>query len=180
VNDAFVQRLSTVVVVVCLLTLTATVALVVSPSLRQRVGVGPGTELPAYAVGDVVDIEPSAYQDSPISVVLFARSTCAACKRSADFHKQVVAAAMTLSIPTVLVTPSDDAEAERAYADGLGISTTRVYTVTAGSIKLRSVPALMLVESTGLIREVWFGASDASTQATILATVTALAGARVP
>jgi hypothetical protein len=180
VTDAFVHRLSTVVVGVCLLVLAGTTALVVSPSLRQRAGVGPGAEPPAYVQGDVVDIEAAAYRRSPLSLVLFARSTCAACQRSADFHKQIVATGKALGIPTVLITPSEETAAEEAYAAGLGIAPTNVYLARAGSIKLRAVPALMVVESSGLIRHVWFGASDADAQTTILAAVTAVAGARVP
>ena len=179
-SDAFVQRLSTVVVVVCLIVLSGTTALVVSPALRQWIGVGPGAQPPAYAVGDLVDINVEAYQASPVSLVLFARSTCPACQRSADFHKQVVAVGKTHGIPSVLMTPAEDAGQERVYAEGLGIAATRVHMVPTGSIKLRSVPALMVVDRAGLIRHVWFGAPDAAAQADILAAVTALADARVP
>jgi peroxiredoxin len=128
----------------------------------------------------VVDIEAAAYRGSPLSLVLFARSTCAACQRSADFHQQIVATGKALGVPTVLVTPSEDAAAEVAYAAGLGIAATQVHTVPAGSIKLRAVPALMVVDDSGRIRHVWFGAPDAASQTTILAAVTAVAGARVP
>lgn len=179
-SDAFIRRLSTTVVVVCLLALAGTVALVVNPSLRARVGVGPAPEPPPYAVGGHVDIETAAYSSSPVSLILFARSTCAACQRSADFHRHVVAAGKTHGFPTVLVTTSTDAPAERVYAEGLGIAGTRVYQARPGSIRLRAVPALMVVESSGLIRHVWFGAPDAATQTTILAAVTALASDRVP
>lgn len=178
-SDAFVRRLSTLVVGVCLLALAATLALVVSPSLRERVGVGPAAEPPPYAAGDRVDIDASVYSSSPLSLILFARSTCAACQRSSDFHKQVVAAGKTHGVPTVLVTPSTDADAERVYAEGLGIGSAQVYQAPPGSIRLRAVPALMVVDSSGLIRHVWFGASDAAAQPTILAAVTALAGGRV-
>lgn len=179
-NDAFVRRLSTTVVVVCVLALTGTMALLVSPSLRARVGVGPASEPPAYAVGDHVDIDPAAYGSSPLSLILFARSTCPACQRSSDFHKQIIAAGKTHGVPAVLVTPSTDANAERLYAEGLGIATSQVFQALPGSIKLRSVPALMLVDTSGLIQHVWFGAPDADTQTTILAAVTAVAGVRVP
>jgi len=180
VTDAFVQRLSTVVVAVCLVTLAGTTALVVSPSLRQRVGVGPGAEPLAYAQGDVVDIEAAAYRGSPLSLVLFARSNCGACQRSADFHKQIVSTGKALGIPTVLITPLEDIATEEAYAAGLGIAATNVHLARAGSIKLRAVPALMVVDSSGQIRHVWFGTPDAEAQTTILAAVTAVAGARVP
>ena len=179
-TDAFVQRLSTVVVAVCLLTLAGTAALVVSPSLRQRLGVGPGAEPPAYAQGDVVDIEATTYRDSPLSLVLFARSNCAACQRSADFHRQLVATGKALGIPTRLITPLEDTAVEEAYAAGLGIAPTNVHLARADSIKLRAVPALMVVDSSGQIRHVWFGMPDAEAQAAILAAVTAVAGARVP
>jgi hypothetical protein len=179
VSDAFVQRLSTVVVVVCLVVLAGTTALVVSPAMRQWMGVGPGAQPPAYAVGDLVDISADVYRASPVSLVLFARSTCPACQRSADFHKQVVAAGRTSGIPSVLMTPSEDVAAERIYAEGLGIAATDVHMVPTGSIKLQSVPALMVVDSAGLIRHVWFGAPDAAAQAAILAAVTAVADARL-
>lgn len=179
-SDAFVRRFSTIVIVVCLLVLTSTLALVVSPSLRARVGVGSAAAPPPYAVGDRVDIESGAYATSPLSLVLFARSTCAACQRSSDFHKQVVAVGRTHGVPTVLVTPSTDADAERAYAAGLGIAGAQVYQALPGAIKLRAVPALMVVDTSGLIRHVWFGAPDTATQTTILAAVSALAGVRVP
>ena len=168
------------VVVVCLLALAGTVALVVSPSLRARMGVGPGSEPPPYTAGDHVDIDAAAYSSSPVSLILFARSTCPACQRSSDFHKQVVTAGQTRGVPTVLVTPSTDADAERVYAESLGIAAARVYRALPGSIKLRAVPALMVVDTSGLIRHVWFGAPDAATQITIMAAVTALGGSRVP
>lgn len=179
-SDAFVRRLSTTVVAVCVLALTGTIALVVSPSLRARVGVGPASEPPPYAAGDQVDIDPAAYGSSPLTLVLFARSTCSACQRSAGFHKQVIDAGRTHGIPTVLATPSTDADAERVYAEGLGITAAHIFQALPGSIKLRAVPALMIVERSGVIRHVWFGAPDTDTQATILAAVTASAGVRVP
>lgn len=180
VNDAFVRRLSTSVVAVCVLALTGTVALVMSPSLRARVGVGPASDPPAYAAGDRVDIDPAAYNSAPLSLVLFARSTCPACQRSSDFHKQVVAAGKLRGVPTVLVTPSTDVEAERVYAEGLGVDAAHIFQALPGSIKLRAVPALMLVGTSGLIQHVWFGAPDADTQTSILAAVTTAAGVRVP
>lgn len=179
-SDAFVRRLSTAVVVVCVLALTGTVALVVSPSLRARVGVGPASEPPPYATGDQIDIDPAAYGSAPASLILFARSTCPACQRSSDFYRQVVAAGRARGIPSVLVTPSTDADAERVYAEGLGIAADHIYLSLPGSIRLRSVPALMMVERSGVIRHVWFGAPDAGTHATILAAVTAPAGVRLP
>lgn len=165
---------------VCLLALAGTVALVVSPSLRGRVGIGPATDGPSYAVGERVDIDAASYTSSPLSVILFARSTCAACQRSAEFHKQVVATARSYGIPTVLVTPSTDVDAERVYADSLGITAAHVFQAPPGTIRLRSVPALMVVDASGLIRDVWFGAPDAATQTTIFAALTARAGTRIP
>lgn len=179
-SDTFIRRLSTSVVVVFLLALAGTVALVVSPSLRERAGVGPAAEPAPYAVGDRVDVDAASYATAPLTLILFARSTCAACQRSADFHKQVVAAGKARGVPAVLVTPSAEVEAERAYADGLGIAAARVHEAPPGSIKLRAVPALMVVDTSGLIRHVWFGAPDAAAQTTILSAVTALEGARVP
>lgn len=174
-SDVLVRRFSATVVVVCVAALAATVALVLSPSLREWTGVGPRPAPPAYAVGDRVDVDAGAYTSSPLSLILFARSTCAACQRSSDFHKQVVAAGRARGVRAALVTPSDDASAEQAYAANLGIGAAQVYHAAPGSIKLRAVPALMVVDAAGVIRHVWFGAPDAGTQAEILTIVTALA-----
>ena len=179
-SDAFVQRLSTVVVVVCLLTVAGTSALLVSPTLRGWVGVGPGAAPPDYVVGDRIDVASALYQSAPVTVVVFARSTCPACQKSADFHRQVSTTAGAIGVPVRLVTPSPELAAEQAYASGLGIASERVHVVSSGSIRLRAVPALMVVDSAGTIQHVWFGAPDAAVQATILQTLHSLEGARRP
>lgn len=173
-NETFVQRVSTFVVVVCLIVLAATAALVLSPALRQWVGVGPGAQPPAYVVGDRVDIEAAVYQSAPVTLIMFARSNCPSCQRSAPFYARVVAAGKTHGIPTALMTPIADLDTERAYAATLGIDGGQVYTVDPGSIKLRAVPALMVVDSSGQIRHVWVGAPDDTAQAAILSSVNAL------
>jgi hypothetical protein len=70
--------------------------------------------------------------------------------------------------------------AEQAYAAGLGIAAERVHVVSSNTIRLRKVPALMVINSSGTIQHVWFGAPDDAVQATILETLHSLEGARLP
>jgi hypothetical protein len=164
-----VRRFTTAVIVVSVVVLVGTAALVVSPSLREFVGVGPQVEPPAYRVGDRVDVASSLYASSPRTLLLFARSSCAACQRSEPFHQAAIAAAQQAHMAVALLTPTTDLEAEATYAARLGLTRDQVHHITPGSIRLRTVPTLMLVDSDGRIHDVWFDVADAATETAILA-----------
>jgi hypothetical protein len=170
-STSFLHRLSTIVAILCVSILGGTVLLIARPDLRQFVGLGPAAVPPAYVAGDRVDVDPEVFSDAPTTLLVFARSTCAACQSSADFHAQVVALARQAGHAAVLLTPSDDGDAEAAYGERLGVGRGQVHHFAPGSIKLRAVPTLMLVDTTGLIHHVWFGIADDPTKAAILQAV---------
>jgi len=172
-SDVPVRRFTTAVIVVSVVVLVGTAALVVSPPLREFVGVGPQVEPPAYRVGDRVDVVSSLYASSPRTLLLFARSNCAACQRSEPFHQAAIAAAQQAHTTVALLTPTADPEGEATYAARLGLTRDQVHHIEPGSIRLRTVPTLMLVDSEGRIHDVWFGAADAATEATVLARLAA-------
>lgn len=166
------RRLLTTVIVVSVVVLAGTAALVWSPTLREMVGVGPTVEPPPYQSGDVVDVPASVYQSSNRTLLLFARSDCAACQRSESFHQSVIAAAAAADTAVALMSPTVDTASEVSYAARLGVPVDHVHAIAPGSIKLRTVPTLMLVDATGRIQHVWFGATDAAEEALILDAVT--------
>jgi len=172
-SDVPVRRFTTAVIVVSVVVLVGTAALVVSPSLREFVGVGPQVEPPAYLVGERVDVASSLYASSPRTLLLFARSNCAACQRSETFHHAAIGTAQQAHMAVALLTPTADLAEEAAYAERLGLTRDQVHHIEPGSIKLRTVPTLMLVDTDGRVHDVWFGVADSATETAILARLSA-------
>lgn len=174
--EELTRRGTSLIIVACLASLVLTGAVVVSADLRRWVGIGPQPEPPAYTVGEAIDIDRSVYSDYPVTIVVFGRSTCPSCRRAGQFYRELIADAATRGIPAWLATPLSDMATETAYAVELGVPETHLLHTPPGSIKLRSVPALAVVDQLGLIRHVWFSVPDASTQTAMQATIRALSG----
>ncbi len=168
VPEVLARWFLTAVVVVSVVVLAGTAALVVSPTLRDWVGVGPSVVRLPYQTGDLVDVPPAVYQSSARTLLLFARRDCAACQRSELFHQSAIAAAATVGTGVALMSPTTDPASEAPYAARLGVAPEQVHVIAPGSIKLRTVPTLMLVDAAGRIQDVWFGVVDPATEAVIL------------
>jgi peroxiredoxin len=170
------RRGTSLIIVVCLASLVLTGAFVVSADLRRWVGIGPQPEPPAYTAGETIDIDAAVYRDHPLTLVVFGRSTCPACRRAGAFYRELIADAATRGIPAWLATPLSDMTTEAAYAVELGVPETHVLHTPPGSIKLRSVPALAVVDKNGIIRHIWFSVPDELAQPAMRATIGALSG----
>lgn len=175
-TDAALSRLATFVLVFCLAGLAGTTAIVVSPSIRHALGVGPQPDAPAYEIGGRVDVDPAIFATAEQTVILFARSSCAACRQGEGFFASVMAASHGAGRATVMVTPSPDAETEAVYARAVGLTASQVHYAASGSIKLRAVPAVMVVNRSGTIQHAWFGLPDGDTRTTILEVVSRTGG----
>lgn len=178
-TEAAVRKLAGWIIGACVVALGVTTALVVSPALRSAIGLGADVASPAYAVGERVDVDPAIYNTSDRTVLLFARSTCGVCLREVPFFADVFVAGQQHGATVAMVTPSSDLDAEGAFAEQMGLTRHQVHHAGSGSIRLRAVPTLMVVDRTGAIDHVWFGLSDATTQAEILG-VLAATSARYP
>jgi hypothetical protein len=172
------RRGTSLFIVACFTSLVLTGALVVSADLRRWVGIGPQPEPPAYAVGEPIDIDGAVYRDHPLTIVVFGRSTCPACQRAGAFYRELIADAATRGIPAWLATPLPDMATETVFAAELGVPGTHVLHTPPGSIKLRSVPALAIVDRGGLVRHIWFADPDDERRAAIRNTVKTLTGLR--
>lgn len=176
VHEDLIRRSSTIGLVVCLAALGMTTALVLSPGLRAAFGVGPAAPPPAYAAGERVDLPSHVFDSADTTLILFARSTCNACQGAGPFYRRVVDLASTRAMPAWVVTPIADLEIERVYAATVGVRDDRVIYMAPGAIRLRSVPALMMVNRAGIIQHVWFSQPDAAAESAILDTVTKIGG----
>jgi hypothetical protein len=154
-SDAIVNRAVTVVVVVSLAVLAGIAALTLSPSLRQSVGLAPTPPPPAYAVGEVIDVDPSLYRGSRYTLLVMARSTCAACQQSQSAYTEFVRLAGNAGIPSRLATFERDRGPEETFAAAMGIPAAAVSVVDANQLRVTRVPLLFLIDSTGVIRHLW-------------------------
>ena len=104
-----------------------------------------------YPVGSMLDLDPSAFAGSPYTLVIFGRSSCAACQSAVgsitDLGDQIRS---RHDIRLILATEFPDLPSEQAYARSLGLERSRVIRIDR-PIKLRSVPTLALVNPSGRI-----------------------------
>ncbi len=166
-TEATIRKLAGWVIALCVVALGVTTAVVVSPAVRTMVGLGPAVPAPAYVVGEQVDVDPAIYGTSDRTVLLFARSTCGVCLRGVPFFAGVFAAGREQGTAVAMVTPSSDMATEGAFAEQMGLTRGQVHHAASGSIRLRAVPTLMVVDRNGTIQHVWIGHADAATQAEI-------------
>ncbi len=162
--------MATVGLGVCLLAFVGASALVLSPEVRNRLGVGGGPP-DAYAVGDRIGVSPDIYTGAPLTLLVFGRSTCSACEASVAAYHEAVNIARQRNIPAWFLTPLIDLDPERIFAQRLGIDVQRVLHVSPASARLQTVPALILVNRHGIVQHVWMSRPDESRRLEILRTL---------
>lgn len=175
-SEAVVSRVTNIVMGVCLTGLAIAVALSVSPSLRQRAGISPTPPPPAYEVGETIDVDASLYSTTPHTLLIFGRSTCAACQKSQPMYADFVRMAGTVGIPTRLVTTERDLGPEIEFAGAMGIPADHVVQMTPKVLRVTRVPLLILIDSTGVIQHLWPSIPDESQTADVIKTLRGLQG----
>jgi len=128
--------------------LGVTVGVILFPAL----GWSAGAPTPSYAVGQKIDVSASLYERTARTVLLFARSSCQACQRS----KLAMAALVhdlteDPGVAVVLVTPGNMADIDRVFGRELGIEDARIVSAATGTLRIRHVPAIVVVDNTGRI-----------------------------
>lgn len=125
-----------------------TMAVVAVPSLRALVTPSPES---AYVVGDLVDVPPATYSTRSATVLIFARSSCAGCRRAKPLFDEVVRRyAGADDIDVHLVSTGSRWPDELAFARSLGLEDTAVSRRPPG-LRLSSVPTLLVVSQAGRI-----------------------------
>lgn len=153
--DAIISRAVTLVVVLSLAVFAGFAALTLSPALRQAVGLAPTPPPPAYAAGEVIDVDPSLYRGTPFTLLVMARSTCAACQKSQPAYAEFVQLAARAGIPARLATTERERAPEEMFAASMGIPADAVSFIDATHLRVTRVPLLFLIDSTGVIRHLW-------------------------
>ena len=132
-----------------------------------------------YPVGDVIDVPADVYRATPITVVLFARSNCAACEAAAPlYHSLAAMIAGRSNARMVLSSPVSTAAmgAEVDYARTVGLDANAVVPWDARKPRVRNVPTLVVVDRSGRVLASWEGAPRAADQPHVLTAIRALIG----
>ena len=147
----------------------STIAVVLSPSLRETLGIDTG-----YRVDGQIDLPASAYASTRRTVFFFALSDCPGC-RQVQPALAGLAELLTKgkSARFVLVTSERRREAGAQYAADLGLAAESVIYTDLTALKVRQVPALVVVDNSGSILFVRDGAPSSAD----IDTVARLAGA---
>jgi peroxiredoxin len=99
-----------------------------------------------------VSVNKSAYSDSPLTVLIYARGNCPSCAASASELKQFVEKVRHLPyVTTRLITPRS-ADEEQGFADSIGLEKGSIITASRREIEpVQAIPAVVIVNGSGRI-----------------------------
>jgi thiol-disulfide isomerase/thioredoxin len=166
------------VTLACALAVTSTTVALTMPSVRHSLGIGPAAPAPAYAVGDTIDVPAEIFDGAPNTLLLFFRSGCGACERIKSFLSKLAARNNGTTVRVVAVTGPQSRESSVAFARQIGLDEAHLATVDVTKLRLKTVPAWVLVDRSGQIHAAFEGIPSPGEQDQLLRTVTALAQTR--
>jgi len=175
--DRLLGRIALTVTLLLVIVLAATVGRVAGRRALESLGwLAPSTS--SYVVGDTLDLPPEVYRATPFTLVLFARSTCAACEAAAPFFQSIATeVAARSNARMVLSSPVDGPNAsEIAYAHALGLEDRAVTPWRGVKPRVRNVPTLVMVNDAGVVLAAWQGAPAAADQPRVLQTIRSTLG----
>lgn len=150
-SDDIIRRAATAVIVACVVILAVTGVTAV-PAVKTRLGWPASSPATGYAVGQQIDVPPAAYAGSERTLLYFSLNNCAACQRSKG---TVAALAVELGKHPgrrmVMVTGTTFHQDETAFARSIGLDESRLVRVDLTKLRLKRVPALVLVDRRGRV-----------------------------
>jgi thiol-disulfide isomerase/thioredoxin len=140
----------------------ATATIVVWPRVSRTVGLKPAPPPPAYRVGQTIDTPREWAQATPVTLVLFAQSSCGACQKAEPFFKDLFAD-LKGKAAVVLTSHGPQRADELAYGRALGLDDEAIKETPKG-LRVKATPTLVLVDRNGRILDTWEGVGPASQQ----------------
>ena len=168
-------RLAGATSVALVLMVAATAGSIAWPRVAGAVGLDRNAvRAVAYPAGATIDTPPAWHQDTPYTLVIFARSTCAACEKAAPYLTGLIAslrgrAAVVYASAGVKLARAEELQAARA----IGVGESQVHEAPAG-LKVRVTPTLVLVNQRGEVLASFEGVGPGSKQAVITKTLDGL------
>jgi hypothetical protein len=146
------DTLSTVAV-----TLAVAYAAVLSIGIA-RVSLSAGAPPPSHHVGDVMAPLPGFdYTDHPLTVIMPVSPNCRSCDRTWRLYQHVAAfVAGYEQVRLVWASPLEQ-DVTMAFISGQGLPRGRILKVKPVLLRIRALPTVLVVDSTGTIRGLWAG-----------------------
>jgi thiol-disulfide isomerase/thioredoxin len=156
-TDKIVGRSVLVLAAGCVALVAVTVVALAKPAVRAQLGFGPARTT-SY-VGQRIELPAPALASGPRTLVLFASSTCAACRKAAPFFKSLVSEAargggVQMRVVMDTLSHADRTEA-LAYVATLGLDPTALVAVDLKATRITRVPTLVLVDRDGTVLSDW-------------------------
>ena len=119
-------------------------------------------------VGTKVSLPDIDWSKTNKNLLLVLSNTCKYCTESAPFYQRLAqerARRASFHLTAVLPQPVDDG---RKYLNGLGVAIDEVKQLSAGTLRIRGTPTLLLINSAGVVTDEWMGKLPPETEAEVL------------
>ena len=174
-SEWILGRLAGATSVALVLMAAVTAGTIAWPRVASAVGLErKAVRTPAYPAGATIDTPVAWHQDAPYTLVIFARSTCAACEKAAPYLKGLTA---SLRGRAAVVYASAGVSLERAawtWDSPMPIACAYFTSAAPDGLKVRVTPTLVLVNQHGEVLTSFEGVGPGSKQAVITQTLDGL------
>jgi hypothetical protein len=129
--------------------------------------ISPSTNRAAALVGKTISLPGVRFSTKNDTLLLGISESCHFCKESIPWYKQLTGQVQG-KVDVIAVLPQTQVEAEN-FIRSEGLSGTKVVSANLGSIGVLATPTLLLVDSTGRVKDAWIGRQDEVGQQKVLA-----------
>ena len=175
-RDDLIGRGATVFALTCVALVAVTAGAVAMPGVRSRLSFVSSPES-GYRPGDTVVMPVAGFSERRMTVLVYVRPDCVACRKGQPFLRRLVTDLESKPGTGVRVIGRlQDNAALRQYAHQVGLEESDALSLGLSLIKPKTVPTLIVVDSTGRTLYARAGAfpSAAADQNVLLHTVSAL------
>jgi len=114
-------------------------------------------DLPRINAGERLNVPNVDWKQNKKTLVFFLKKDCVYCTSSAPLYRQLVEDASKRNVVSLAILPNSADEANK-YLQYLQLPIKNVQTGSLSSYKIPGTPAVLFVNSEGIVRSAWFGA----------------------
>lgn len=130
---------------------------------RRRNTVQPGAKLSLPGVD---------WAQNGQTLILALSEDCHFCSESASFYQKIVSQRQGKSLKLIAVLPQDTQSGQN-YLKSLGVAVDEIRQASLSSIQVSGTPTLLLVDSNGVVKEVWIGKLPSNKESEVLSKILA-------
>jgi len=170
-SDRLIRRATIAASAGLVLMVLATMGYIMWPRFAVSMGVR-AASTPPYVAGQKIDVPSAWYTESPHTLIVFARASCAACEKAQPFLKQLVQHMNGRGVP-MMAHPPGAPEEDAIFARTLGVAPEHIK-MTTENLRVRATPTIVLVDWQGRVVNAWEGATKPEDRLAMIAAVDAL------